>query len=240
MEEEKEIELRSDEVQEILTDVPNWMIRYGITLIFAILLAILALSWFIKYPQVISGRAELTTKNPPAILVANAGGYIQEIHVEENQPVHKNQLIAELRNPIDQAVVDTLQSIIDSFSLNDVEPLIEHLSTVGELGGAQNALNSLYTNLIEYEQVIHDESYRRTIRSLGDQVRFNRHLATLSENQTQLFQAELNAAREKFASDSVLYADGVIAKMTFFNNQSEYFAKRQALLNAQKAAIQSR
>ena len=47
-----EIELRSDEVQDILSKIPNWMIRYGSTLFFALLLLVLSLSWIIKYPDI--------------------------------------------------------------------------------------------------------------------------------------------------------------------------------------------
>ena len=38
MPENTEIELRSEEVQEILTRVPHWMIRWGTVLIFGIIL----------------------------------------------------------------------------------------------------------------------------------------------------------------------------------------------------------
>ena len=53
MPENKEIEIRSDEVQEILSAVPNWMIRWGITLIFGLIIMLVFISWFIKYPDII-------------------------------------------------------------------------------------------------------------------------------------------------------------------------------------------
>jgi len=56
------IELRSDEVQEIMSYVPNWMIRWGITLIFILIALGIFITWFIKYPDVISGSATLSTK----------------------------------------------------------------------------------------------------------------------------------------------------------------------------------
>jgi HlyD family secretion protein len=238
LEEEKEIELRSDEVQEVLTEVPNWMIRYGITLIFAIILSILALSWFIKYPEVIPGAAELTTKSPPAILVANTSGYIRHIYHDENDSVQAGQLIAELTNPVDQNVIDSLRIFLSSFDLEKSEQYMNRLSRIKEIGTAQGALNGLYNQLSEYNQLINDESFQRTINGLRDQVAYNTRLVQLTREQTKLFQAEMEAAQEKFASDSILYEDGVIAKMTFYNNQSEYFAKNQTLLEAKKAAIQ--
>jgi len=44
------LNLRSEEVQEILTRVPNWMIRYGNTVFLGLILMILLLSWFKNTP----------------------------------------------------------------------------------------------------------------------------------------------------------------------------------------------
>ena len=48
------IELRSEEVQEILEKVPHWMIRWGNVLFLALIVLLLVISWFVKYPDVIT------------------------------------------------------------------------------------------------------------------------------------------------------------------------------------------
>ena len=60
-----DIQLRSEEVQEILTKVPHWMIRWGNALILFLTLLMLFLSWLIKYPDVIPAEAIVTTEIPP-------------------------------------------------------------------------------------------------------------------------------------------------------------------------------
>ena len=40
----QDIEIRSEEVQEILTRVPNWMIRWGNTLLLVFIVILLAIS----------------------------------------------------------------------------------------------------------------------------------------------------------------------------------------------------
>ena len=45
------LEVNSEEVQDIITAGPSWILRRGITLIFGILLTIVLVSAFIKYPQ---------------------------------------------------------------------------------------------------------------------------------------------------------------------------------------------
>ena len=59
------INLRSEEVIEILTEVPNWMIRWGNLLFLSIILTLLLISWFVKYPDIITSEAIITTQIPP-------------------------------------------------------------------------------------------------------------------------------------------------------------------------------
>ena len=73
MEEEKkykEIELRSEEVQEVMNHISPWVVRWGITVLFIILLALLAGCWIFKYPDVLQAEVTLTTEEPPAFILA--------------------------------------------------------------------------------------------------------------------------------------------------------------------------
>jgi hypothetical protein len=54
MPKEKDFELRSEEVQEILTRVPHWMIRWGSLVILFILLSLFVVAYLIKYPDIVS------------------------------------------------------------------------------------------------------------------------------------------------------------------------------------------
>ncbi|HAQ17655.1 MAG TPA: hypothetical protein DCR40_00285 [Prolixibacteraceae bacterium] len=59
-----EIELRSDEFQEIVQQSPRWMIRSGISLIFGLFVVMLAGSYFFRYPDVIKCNVVLGYENP--------------------------------------------------------------------------------------------------------------------------------------------------------------------------------
>lgn len=236
--EEKEIEIRSDEVQEILTEVPNWMIRYGITLIFGIIAVALILFWFIKYPETVAGNAEITTEPPPVELVAKTAGYIQNLAYPDNATIRKGQVIAELSNPIAKATMDSLKNFLSTFTLDSAVYRAQKLAKLRALGQAQNEVNALYNLLVEYHRLVHDTSFIATVQSLDDQMKYNNRLAYLSRKQFKLYSTELKSATEKYRSDSVLYVRDVIAKTTWFERQSAFFAKKQTLLNAKKAAVQ--
>lgn len=236
--EEKEIEIRSDEVQEILTDVPNWMIRYGITLIFAIILGGLLFTWFIRYPDTVFGEAEITTVVPPITMVAKSSGYIQNLRFAEDEHVNAGQVLAELLNPTNEVTIDSLKRVLLSFDMEKAKVIASSLSRITHLGRAQEEVNTLYNLLIENDELVTDLTFAHTIQTLNEQIDYNRRLAALSEEELKVLKVEIAAAGEKFKADSSLYASGVIAKMTFLANQSEFLNKQQALINARKAAIQ--
>ena len=93
------IELRSEELQEMLSRPPSWLTRWGAGLFCAVLFLIILLSWFIKSPDKIIGSFTLTTENPPTILTTRISGKIQKLLVSDNASVRQHDVIAEIENP---------------------------------------------------------------------------------------------------------------------------------------------
>jgi hypothetical protein len=51
MKKDKNLYLRSPQVQEIIGEVPPWLIRWGLSAAFAVIILLFCLSWFIRYPK---------------------------------------------------------------------------------------------------------------------------------------------------------------------------------------------
>ncbi|GLB51503.1 hemolysin [Neptunitalea chrysea] len=113
------MELRSEEVQEILTRVPHWMIRWGNTLFFSLILLLLFISWFVKYPDIISAEGLLTTQIPPEREIAKTGGKIQAILVKDGQKVTKGKPLAIIENSANYKDVFFLKSILDTIQVSN-------------------------------------------------------------------------------------------------------------------------
>lgn len=130
----EEREIRSEEVQEILSHVPNWMILWGNTLLLVFVIMLLAISWFVKYPDVIDTQVMITTSNPPQKLLANVGGRFEVFLVSDNDTVQANTPLAVIKNSANYDDVLFLKSIIDTvtidkskdffFPINELPPLI--------------------------------------------------------------------------------------------------------------------
>ncbi|RZK88380.1 MAG: secretion protein HlyD, partial [Pedobacter sp.] len=84
----------SEEIKDIITSVPAWILRWGIALIFAILLGILLLSSFIRYPDVVKATVKINSLNAPKTVLAHQTGKLVKILANENALVEINQPLA--------------------------------------------------------------------------------------------------------------------------------------------------
>jgi multidrug efflux pump subunit AcrA (membrane-fusion protein) len=112
-------ELRSEEVQDILTKVPHWMIRWGTILIFGIIIMLFFTSWFLKYPDVVASEIVITTNIPPEKLVAKTSGRIEAILVKDKSLITQNTHLAIIENAANYKDVLLVKSIVEKTDIND-------------------------------------------------------------------------------------------------------------------------
>lgn len=60
---ENNISLRSEDVQEIMGEIPAKIVRWGTTIIFIVIIILIAGSYFFKYPEVINSDIIITIEN---------------------------------------------------------------------------------------------------------------------------------------------------------------------------------
>lgn len=138
MSENKEFELRSEQVQEILIQIPHWMIRWGNFVILIILLFVFLGSWIIKYPDVITTQIIITTTVPPQKLIAKTSGRIEAILVKDLDEVTSNRALAIIENTANYKDVFLLKSITDTIDIDKNSFPFGKLK-VAQLGDIENA-----------------------------------------------------------------------------------------------------
>ena len=217
------IELRSEEVQEILTKVPHWMIRWGSVLFFALVLLLLLLSWVIKYPDIILSEAVITTQIPPQKEYAKITGKIEAILVEDHQLVKPYQPLAILENTANYKDVFKLKSIIDtitiknktfSFPIDDVPVLF--------LGDIELQYALFENNYIQYQ-------LNKELQPFSNEALANRYsLAELKrrlkslQSQKEINKTELDFKEKDLKRNKQLFEKGIISVQDYENKQLEY------------------
>ncbi|WP_289007560.1 HlyD family secretion protein [uncultured Parabacteroides sp.] len=143
MEAGKEIEIRSEEVQEVMGQIPAWIVRWGVTVMFAVVLALLVGSYFFKYPDVIATEMTLTSREPVVKVVARSSGKISGLYVFNGQDVKMDALLGVVENPARTEDVLRLKKLLARY-MEEPERLSYYLlQDVWLLGDIQPAYMSL-------------------------------------------------------------------------------------------------
>lgn len=117
MQEINNLNLRSEEVQDIITRVPHWIIRCGTMVVAVVILLLFFSSWFIKYPDVINTQITITTNIPPEKLVAKTSGRIEAILVKNKTKILTGTPLAIIENTANYKDVFQLSKVISQLQL---------------------------------------------------------------------------------------------------------------------------
>ena len=224
----KAIELRSEEVQEILTRVPHWMIRWGSVVVLLILVSLFFVSWLVKYPDVISTPIVITTTIPPEKLVAKVTGKIEVILVNDRATILKNTPLAVIENSANYNDVFLLKSIVDTINIDKNKFPFEKLksSQLGEIESLfalfqkESIADDLNTKLQPYKV----EGTAQNYETIQLQERLN-----LLESQKDINQSELALQKIDLDRYETLCKKGIIAtqeiekqRLIYLQSQKNY------------------
>lgn len=225
------IELRSDEVKEILERMPNWIIRSGTTLFFVVIFAVVIGSWFFRYPDIIYSKLVLTSLNPPAELVARSNGQIQNLYVVDNQEVKKGDLLAIIENPAVNDDVFVLKTKMAEFHshLTGVDGIKSNLLEGNfRLGEIQSYYNGFLKSYVDYQRFFDLDYYDRKIASYRDQISKYNLYYDRQYQQKVISESELAISKKQFTRDSSLFIRGVISQSDFQNARKQYLEQNYA------------
>ncbi len=225
------IELRSESVQDILTQPPHWMIRWGNTIILLILVLIMMMSYVIKYPEFIPAPIVVTSENPPEKLEARTNSKIEKIFIKNHQEVKKNDVLMVMQSTGNYKDILELKKIIDSINPNRLSSFPVNETTHFKLGELQGDYNSfakafqdeaLFTRLQPYapENLAANQSLSE----------YRVRIATLKQ-QKNLEQAKYDLTRKSYQRSQELYNQGVIAALELENEKIKYIQAQQNLEN---------
>lgn len=219
--ENTKIELRSEEVQEILSRVPHWIIRWGSGVILLILLSLFFVSWLVKYPDVITTQIIITTNIPPEKLVAKVPGKIEAILVIDKSTILKNTPLAVIENSANYNDVFLLKSIVDSIDIDKNKfPFYKFKSAqLGEIDSffavfqKESIADDLNTKLQPYQVEETAQSY--------EAIQLRERLSLL-ESQKSINQNELVLQKNDLDRYETLFKKGIIATQELEKQKLNY------------------
>ena len=171
----KEVELRSEEVQEVLGSVPNWILRRGITLLACVVVLLIVGSWLFKFPEIVTAPLVLTTATPPAGIVAKTSGKLSVLQVKDQQIVQPGDCLALIENPAGYKDIIFLKSELNKVLLAVNKEYIYNLSRKElKLGAIQSSYSGFLINLEGYNKFIEMNYYPKKLESTKKLIEANK------------------------------------------------------------------
>jgi multidrug efflux pump subunit AcrA (membrane-fusion protein) len=208
----EDIELRSESVQEVLSNPPAWILRYGISIIFLVMLFTLIGSWFVKYPDIITAKAIITSINPPERLESRVNSRIVKIYVSNSEKVKKGDVLAILESTANYQDVIKLSKAIQGINTNyqNFTFPFDKLKNL-ELGEIQTAYIQFHKAYIENElnQKLHPYSQEINAGISSQNENSNRLSSLYGQQKLEL--AKLSLSDQQLKRSQLLFDKGVIS-----------------------------
>jgi multidrug resistance efflux pump len=232
------IEIRSEEVQEIMGYIPHWIIRSGITLLFIVVILFLIGSWFFKYPDVIPSTITVTTETPPAAITARISGKIQKLFVHDNQEVKADELIALIDNATDYNHLFALKEKLAA--LEKFSPPYDASGTIQfdenySLGELQTNYTTFLKSYGDYRHFIQLDYHNKKIASTRQELDRQKVLYETTLRQTANMEEQYRVGKEQYRQAEEMFKAGVISKSEMGNAKNIFLQKEYSLEGARSS-----
>lgn len=232
-----------------MVGIPGSFLRWGLFLFFALLAAIIAISWFINSATIVSAQVVISTQNPPAPLVAKSGGKIALLCVSNQESVSEKQSIALIENSADYSDVKTLASFIDKMQRRpDWNKTVEiyDLPLGLSLGEIQNSYSRFCVLWQTFREYLNKAYISQKIELLERQIKKQEEYAIELLNQKELTGQELQLIANGFYRDSILYVTSTCSisinefeksKLTHLQSQGSYSSLQGTIKSNELASL---
>jgi multidrug resistance efflux pump len=215
------IDIYGEQVREVMNRPPHWLMLIGSSILFVFIGILALLSYFVKYPDVLSGKIIITSDTPAINLVAKTNGRIQTLFVSDNSKVCVGQKLALLESTSNSEEVYNLLSL-----LNTIDPYFKKDSSINfpnysKLGDIQ----TLYSNFIREYQALKmykkSDSKAQQLMVYSKQLRDFRQLLNQYSKQSDNLANELHLINNDVERNTTLFKQGVIATKELEDKQRE-------------------
>lgn len=246
---EDNLNLRSEEVQEILGRPPRWIVRVGISIIFVVVAGLFVGSYFLKYPDILPAPITVTTENLPAGVMAMTTGKIDTIAVTEKQTVKEGELLAVVRNPAKLEDVMAVKRMLEESDTCAVEThgraSLQNSASL-QLGDLQSAYTAFDNALTDYRHFVETDYHNRKIAVIRKQIAAQKNLLQKTVNQLNISRKQLATAQKLFEIDSTLYSNAALslvdyqsARNSLLQQLSSLESSKMSVDNQQMSILQS-
>jgi multidrug efflux pump subunit AcrA (membrane-fusion protein) len=242
-------EIRSPEMQEVMSEIPGSFLKWGLFLFFAIIMTIVAVSYFISYPVIVTVPVTITTYNSPASLITKAGGKIAELFVGNGESVSEKQPVACIEN---QAFYEDVLKVI-SFS-DSLKTKPDWKKNIGDLdlpsglvlGEIQTSYTRFCSTWQKFEEYIRQAYIPSKLDNLEKQIVKQEEYTVELMTQRGLSEEDLQLAINSYERDSGLFVKSPYSisigqleksKQVLLQRRSSFSSLRASIKNNESSTL---
>jgi multidrug efflux pump subunit AcrA (membrane-fusion protein) len=221
-----------EEIMQFIGRPPSLYMRFGITAVACVVALLLALSYFIKYPDIVVAKVVLTTENPPVRMLAKTGGRVSDMLIKNNETVKAGQLLAVMDNTAKWQDVLALDK-----NLQEIHPLSIQIPAQLNVGVLQNNYSTLCQNLKDYRYFLERNG---VLQKINDHTAQITSLKALNENllkQKAIQAQECTLAEKDLNRQKQLHTEGVISDAEFEKFNTQYLQQKRQIEASDAAFI---
>jgi hlyD family transporter len=231
-----DIKLRQVYKQHLYNYRPSWIMRWGISVFFGILVVLIVGSSFIRYPDIVPAVAYISMINPPIALKAKVSGQIVKLLVHDGENVTLGKPLVVLESSANWEDILTMKrsllyidSLLTNYDLQEIARI--NLSPQLKLGDIQPQYAQLRQVQQKLDSHINSGLYEHNLNSLLRRSKSNTDLTRESKNKLEIMKQQYALILRDHQRDSILHRKGLIS-------DSELEQAYRGVLQAKNAIVE--
>lgn len=224
------IEIRSEEVQEILGTPPSWLVRWGSTVALGTLVVMGWASYFIRYPDTVADKIKVTSTDPPRRIIVENTSFVSKIFVENEDTVQAGQVLLVYKSKAEVDDVLHLEDYLLSVKTLDDSTLLRFNPPSDLLLGD---LQDEFVELVKRREALDLSSSRRYEKLSVDQLekRIKQHKSVIryERRKRENFKKQLEFLKEQENREKKQLNERIIKEERLQKTQAEILATERLI-----------
>jgi HlyD family secretion protein len=245
MSQEKDIFIEGDTIENLFSDDLSPFLKWGMTWLFVVGIALFSMTWFLRWPEVIKAPAVLTSSESPKPLVPKVQAKLSELYFANGDEVTKGAIVALLDNTAAINEVKELAVLladIDSAYTESIEEVVGvtldyfQLSSLGDMQASYEQFSRAYSEL---KFALSDIYLTNKLILLSARVKSLKKMNYNLRLQRNTIYQEYANSESTYNNEKGLYEKGSITKYELQDYESAMLNKRTSFQSIKNSIIQN-
>ncbi|MGV8131388.1 MAG: HlyD family efflux transporter periplasmic adaptor subunit [Candidatus Pacearchaeota archaeon] len=232
--------LYCNEVREIISNKPVWIVSNGIGLFFLIILCICSLSFFIYYPDIINAPVRILGKNLPKQIISRTEGKLVSLNIHENSIVKSGDVLAILQSNASYNEVRALENwirIVEKKISLETIALIPDLPKLFNLGDLQKNYQEISNQLYQLDWSSPNGYFAQRKQNIQRDLQVLSELKANVDKQKVLISKDLALQENLLRINDLLVKEKVLAPLDLNKDQSAVISRQQQLVQTDAGSL---